>query len=106
MKVVVDGTSDHSVSPLDMTNNAFSVLTVAQLKRAVAIKERIERLESELGLLLRNSSTAEAVPTPRRGKRRKISAAGRAKIAAAAKARWARYNASKSNALKKPRRKM
>src|SRR5688572_268027 len=81
-----------------MTTNAFIAVTVAELKRAVAIKEKIEQLESELSSLLGmsgRSSVAAGVRGP--GKRRRMSAAGRAKIAAAARARWARVNAGKAS---------
>src|SRR5687767_7924633 len=90
-----------------MTSNAFSAVTVAQLKRAVAIKERIEQLESELSSLLetpsRSPGTQQAVSAR---KRRKMSAAGRAKIAAAARARWAKVNAAKRTGAAKPKRTM
>ena len=90
-----------------MTNNAFMALTVAELKRAVVIKERIEQLESELASLLgdsRRSSGAGVAREPR--KRRKMSAAGRARIAAAARARWAKFNAAKGKARTKRKRTM
>ena len=69
-------------------------VSVQQLKRAAAIKERIEALENELTSLFNASSssrrnsdstTASALP-----KRRKVSAAARAKMAKAQKARWAK----------------
>jgi hypothetical protein len=53
------------------------------------MKERIERLQSELGTLLGNDG-ASAADAPRG---RRMSAAGRARIAAAAKERWARVRA-------------
>jgi hypothetical protein len=90
-----------------MTNNAFTALTVAELKRAVAIKERIEELESELASVLGDSprsSGAAVAGGP--GKRRKMSAAGRARIAAAARARWAKVNAAKGKAPVKRKRTM
>ncbi len=68
--------------------NALGTLTVAQLKRAIAIKEQIEALESELGALLDTRA-----PQARPGKR-KVSAAGRARIAAAQRARWAKVRAA------------
>ena len=90
-----------------MTNNAFTALTVAELKRAVAIKERIEALESELASLLGDAAGASGTAIARgSGKRRKMSAAGRARIAAAARARWARVNAAKGNAPVKRKRTM
>ena len=90
-----------------MTNNPFNALTVVELKKAVSIKERIEELESELASLLgdsRRSSGAGVARGP--GKRRKMSAAGRAKIAAAARARWARFHAAKGKTTAKGKRTM
>ena len=64
-------------------NNLLS-LTPAELKRAAALKEKISKLEKELVSIL-GSATA---PAPK--KKFKMSAAGRAKIGAAQKARWAK----------------
>ena len=73
--------------------NLFANLTVSQLKRAVAIKERIEELERELQSVVGRGAGSSFAG---RRKRRKMSAAARAKIAAAARARWARYRAGKA----------
>jgi len=64
-------------------------LTSAQLKRAAAIKDKISAWEKKLASILGSTSTA-SVAAPVSRKRRKLSAAGRAKIAAAQKARWAK----------------
>jgi hypothetical protein len=64
----------------------LSSLSVAQLRKAVAIKEQIESLEAQLALITEDSST----PLITGKKRRRMSAAGRARIAAAARARWAK----------------
>jgi hypothetical protein len=64
---------------------SISSLTAAQLRRAAAIKEQIDTLESELGKIL--GGVAEAGSgSGHRG----MSASGRARIAAAQKARWAK----------------
>lgn len=68
-------------------------LTVGQLKKAAAIKERIEGLEKELTGLLGIPEAMTIGGTIRR--HRKISSAGRARISAAAKARWAKMRADK-----------
>jgi hypothetical protein len=68
-------------------------LSAQQLRRAAAIKEQIQSLENELGRIFGSSIKPEAVASPK--KRRKMSAAGRAKISAAAKARWAKVKAAK-----------
>ena len=67
-------------------------LSLEQLKRAVAIKEQIAAFESELASLLGGSKTVVAAPAP--GKR-SLSAATRAKMAAAHQARWAKIRAAK-----------
>ena len=78
-------------------------LSASQLRRAANIKDKIESLQKELSRLLGSTDGAAA---PR--KRRKMSAAGRRKIAAAARARWAKVKGRKSAAkpVKKARRKM
>jgi ribosomal protein L15 len=67
-------------------------ISATQLRRAANIQDKIESLQSELNQLLGNGSVA--APKPER-KRRKMSAAARAKIAAAQRARWAKVNAAK-----------
>jgi len=76
-------------------NNPFTNVTVRQLKRALAIKQRIDKLERELAAITNNAppSLSARGTAPRR--RRRLSAAARAKIAAAARARWARFRAAK-----------
>jgi hypothetical protein len=63
-------------------------LSVAQLKRMVALKAKIERLQSRLEALAGTASATSAGKPDR--KRRIMSAAARRKISLAAKARWAR----------------
>jgi hypothetical protein len=70
--------------------------SIAQLKRAISITEQIESLQSELNQIFgaspgkapAASASGQAVSTKK--KRGGISAAGRAAIAAAQKARWAK----------------
>jgi hypothetical protein len=76
-----------------MSQNTLSRLSVAQLKRAVAIKQQMERLEKQLVGILGGPDTTPVGQVTRR--RRKMTAAGRAKIAAAAKERWAKVKAAK-----------
>jgi len=65
----------------------FTNLTPQQLRRAADVKERIDALQEELSQLLGASAPAPvAAATP---KRKKISAAGIARIRAAQRARWA-----------------
>ncbi len=63
-----------------------AILSVAQLKRAVVVKEQIEKLEAELERLLGSAPAPATSP-----KARRMSAAGRAAIAAAARKRWAKF---------------
>jgi len=71
--------------------------TPTQLRKAADIQEKILSLQEELGQLLGGSgpAPAEAAPiaAPGEPKKRKMSAAGRAAIGAAAKARWAKLRA-------------
>ncbi|MBI1995821.1 MAG: hypothetical protein HYS66_05075 [Deltaproteobacteria bacterium] len=69
-------------------------LTVNQLKRAAAIKERIEALNKELRAILGTPAKSGAAPK----KKRTMSASVKRKIAAAQKARWANLRRAKSAA--------
>jgi hypothetical protein len=69
--------------------------TVAQLKQAVAIAEKIEKLQAELASLVGGSSSVASAPaasiSPIKSRgRRKMSAATIAKMKAAQQARWAK----------------
>ena len=77
-------------------------LSSAQLKRAAAIKDQIEELNQELAGLL--GSTAAATKPAKGAKKGGMSAAGRARVAAAQRARWAKINAAKP-AAKAPAKK-
>jgi hypothetical protein len=78
-------------------------LTSVQLRRAAGFKEKIDALTKELASLLGASASVSA-KAPKRGN--KMSAAGRAKIVAAQKARWAKLKAAKPAKLPKKRKKM
>jgi hypothetical protein len=78
-------------------------LSISQLKRAVILKEKIADLEKELSSLL---GTSVSGPVTRKGG---MSAAGRARIAAAQKKRWAKIKAglpASATAAKPAKRKM
>jgi hypothetical protein len=81
-------------------------LTSKQLRQAADLKDEIQSLEQELGQILGSPSKSVTEAKPK--KRRKMSAAGRAKMAAAAKARWAKVKGTKPSAkpVKKAKRKM
>ena len=76
-------------------------LSVAQLRKAVSIKEQIEQLETLLASIFGDTTTPEVAGK----KRRRMSAAGRARMAAAARARWAKIKDTQASPTKK-RRKM
>ena len=71
-------------------------LTSKQLRQAANLKDKIVALEKELSHLF--GSTAKPVTAKAPKKKRKMSAAGRARLVAALKARWAKFKAAKSGA--------
>ena len=75
--------------------------SVAQLKRAITIKEQIESLESELAGLV----APVKVTTPP-AKKKVISRSARAKTSAAQTARWAKLKDAKTPAAPKKKRKL
>jgi len=81
--------------------------SMAQLRRALELKEKIEALESELNGILGNSSEVPEASGPRRGKKR-FSLATRRKMAAAQRARWGSNNevATVKPARRRKRRRM
>jgi len=87
-------------NPLMSLNN----LTPTQLRQAADLKEQIEELQSKLSHLQGDGAAAEAAPAVRNGRRgkRKISAAGRARIRAAQIARWAKVKGTHASAEKAP----
>ena len=87
----------------------IATLTPKELRRAADLKERIDDLQNELSKILGNDASAASPGTKalkdgrRRGRR--MSAAGRAAIAAAAKARWAKLRGTVSSEKPATRRK-
>ena len=73
--------------------NSIINLSAQQLRRAAVIKEQIQSLETELGRIFGSSTKPVTVSAPK--KRHKMSAAGKARISAAAKARWAKVKSGK-----------
>jgi hypothetical protein len=78
-------------------------LTPKQLRQAANIQEKIQSLQKKLNQIL--GATAKSTPSEAPRKRR-MSAAGRKAIAAATKARWAKFKAKKAKPIKKVRRKI
>ncbi len=85
--------------------NILGTLRASQLRQAADILERIEGLKQQLSELLGSTPETEAVPEAAPHKR-KISAAGIARIRAAQKARWAKVKGTAALAQPKPKRKM
>jgi hypothetical protein len=73
--------------------SSLMALSAQQLRRAAGIKEKIQALENELNQIIRLSDSLGDDTTPKL--KRKMSAAGRARIAAAQRARWAKVKATK-----------
>src|SRR5260221_9775436 len=83
-------------------------LSPKQLRRAADIQERVLKFQKELSDLLGGEIPTPAADGARPAKRRRMSAKGRAAIAAAARARWAKKRGAKTAtaAGKKPKKKM
>lgn len=85
-----------------------STPTLAQLQRGLQISEQIAALEAELTALFSGAPAPKAAKAPiapapaAAPKKGGMSAAGRARIVAAQKARWAKIKAGKAPALKAP----
>jgi hypothetical protein len=76
--------------------NSITNLSPAELRKAANIQERILELQKELKGIL--GFTAESPASEAPTKRRKVSAAGRARMRAAQLARWAKIKGTGSTA--------
>lgn len=89
-----------------MIMNSFAGLPIEKLKKAVGIREQIDQLTAELNSLLGTNEVPLQsrlyVSSPRK---RELSASGRARIAAAQRLRWAKYNAGRPKPIKDPSKK-
>lgn len=74
--------------------SSITNLSVKQLRQAANLKEKIAALENQLTQLLGSTNVPTAAKAPR--KKGGMSAAGKARIAAAQKARWAKVKAAKA----------
>jgi hypothetical protein len=72
----------------------FDTITPAQLRRAAELKEKIESLNRELNQIFGGTIPTAAGPVKIDGRRRKMSAAAKAKLSAKLKAAWARRKAA------------
>src|ERR1700757_1235736 len=79
-------------------SNTLSDLSVKQLQKAIKIKPKLEKLQAQLDGILGGGGAGGAngeIPSPVQ-KKRTMSAAGRAAIAAAARERWAKVKGEKA----------
>jgi hypothetical protein len=76
-------------NPSTMSN--LTSLTTTQLRHAADLKEKIEAMTKELASILGASAPAPTKVSKKSG----MSAAGRARVAAAQKARWAKIKGAK-----------
>jgi hypothetical protein len=76
-------------------------LTPAQLRHAADLKEKIESLQHELNRLHGSADGAVSAAAPAKHGKRKISAAGIARIRAAQKLRWSKVKGASAPAAKK-----
>jgi len=103
-----------SVTGFYTAMSQLSSLTISELERAVAIKKQIELLQKQLESLNGNPNTTIVpkrgrprktpvitlpIETPKRRKKRAVSAERKAKLSEAAKARWAKAKASGKSRL-------
>jgi hypothetical protein len=80
-------------------NSTLINISAAQLRKAATLKERIDLLQGELAQILDLSQPQDVSTT-----RRRMSATGRAAIAAGVKARWAKVKGTATRG--KPKRRM
>ena len=98
----------HLTHPCHLYSNLLPIHTMntptlGQLKRALVISEQIEALQKELGGIFGNhpAPVTKSAPAAMKPKRGGMSAAGRARIAAAQKLRWAKIKGRKAPAKAK-----
>ena len=83
-----------------MENVSLTNLSPSQLRLAAEVKEQIDALNEDLRRILAGgvASGGKTGASSGSGDRRTMSAAGKAKIAAAARARWAKFRAENGGA--------
>ena len=80
-------------------NQTLSSLSVAQLRQAIAIREKIEALEKELASIQGVSPAPVPAASKKTAKKRTMSPEARAKIAASQKAVWAKRKGKKTTSV-------
>jgi hypothetical protein len=88
--------------------NSITTLSPKALRKAADLQEKIQTLQEALSQLLAGGVSAPAQPTEKPKKKWKFSAASRAKMRKAQKARWAKIRGTMASATpeQKPKRKM
>ena len=89
-----------------LLNDTLSKLSLAQLKQAVQLKEQITILENQMAAIFDGDASLSSPPLAirqDRGGPRAMSPAARARIAAAQKARWAKFHAARGTIPAKSR---
>lgn len=90
------GLTFHQQKSFTASMSSIQQLTPSQLRHAASLKEKIASLEKELAAILGAPAPMVKVSSAKPLKKKsKMSAAGRARIAAAQKARWAKIKAAK-----------
>lgn len=82
-------------------NLLLNTLSAQDLRRAAEIKEKIDSLQNELAEILGSDS----VKSTRRAGTRRMNADARARIAAGARARWAKVRGTRPSVTKKAKTK-
>ena len=75
---------------------SIATLTPKQLRQAADLQEKIVKLQSELAGIFGQEIKAAPAPKAAKPAKRKLSASHLAKIKAAQKLRWAKFNAAKA----------
>ena len=78
--------------------NALTELTPKQLRRAADLQERIQALQHQLVAIL-GAEVSRPAPQPGPKRTRRVTPAGRARLAALARARWAKVKAAGKSRL-------
>jgi hypothetical protein len=76
---------------------SIATLTPSQLRQAADLQETISKLQSELAAIF--GSESKAALKPAKPAKKGMSLAGRAKVAAAQKARWAKIKGAKGKTV-------
>jgi hypothetical protein len=91
-----------NIHPLSYHMSSTARPSVNQLRKAIELSEKIQKLEAELAAILGNTSlpkeASTKAPKTKSAKRKKpvISAEGKERIAAAQRIRWAKHRKAKA----------